>query len=62
MRLDKKQRENVGKILINIGTVTFTGLVIGRFVAAQQTGIGVFLSGLLFSILCFAIAILVDRE
>jgi hypothetical protein len=62
VRLDKKRKENLAKILINIGTVTFTGLVIGRFVAAQQTGSSVFLSGLLFSILCFAIAILVDRE
>ena len=62
MRLDKRQKENVGKILINIGTVTFTGLVIGRFVSAQQSGVGVFLSGLLFSIVCFVIAILVDRE
>jgi hypothetical protein len=62
MQLDKKQRENISKILINIGTVTFTGLVIGRFVAAQQTGIGVFLSGLFFSIVCFVIAILIDRE
>jgi hypothetical protein len=62
VRLDKKQRENLAKILIYIGTVTFTGLVIGRFVSVQQTGIGVFLSGLLFSIVCFVIAILVDRE
>jgi hypothetical protein len=62
VRLDRKQKENVAKILINVGTVTFTGLVIGRFVTAQQGGIGVFLSGLLFSIVCFVIAILVDKE
>ena len=62
MQLDKKQKENIAKILINVGTVTFTGLVIGRVVSLQQSSLGIFLSGLLFSILCFAIAVLIDRE
>ena len=60
--LDKKQRENLAKILINVGTAAFIGLVVGRFVSPEKVSTTDMLWGVFFSITCFIVVLLIDRE
>jgi hypothetical protein len=62
VRLDKKQKENLAKILINVGTAAFVALVIGRFVSSEKIATADLLWGAIFSITCFIAVLLVDRE
>jgi len=62
MPLDKRQRENLARILINVGTAGFVGLVIGRFVSPEKVSTADMLWGAFFSIICFITVILIDRE
>ena len=36
LTFDRKQKENLVKILINLGTASFVGLVVGRFVSPEK--------------------------
>ena len=60
--LDKKQRENLAKILINVGTAAFIGLVVGRFVSPEKVSPADTLWGAFFSLTCFIAVLLIDRE
>lgn len=62
MQLDKKQRENLAKILINVGTATFIALVVGRFVSPEKVSLADMFWGVFFSITCFIAVLLIDRE
>lgn len=61
MQFTTKQIENIGKILINLGTISFGVLVIGKFVSAIIIPWYVFLFGLVFSIIMFFWAIIIDK-
>ena len=61
MKLTSKQKENMAKILINIGSITFAGLGIGFFSSALIT-FAEFVSGSIFTLFCFYSAIKIDKE
>ena len=61
MKLTPKQLETVAKIFINIGTLSFGGLVIGKFISPDRIPWDVFISGLIFSIVLFIFAIIIDK-
>ncbi len=61
MKLTAKQIENVGKIFINLGTISFGALVIGKFVSAIIIPWYVFHSGLAFSLVMFSLTIIIDK-
>ena len=62
LTFDRKQKENFVKILINLGTASFVGLVVGRFVSPEKVSLLDLVWGILFSIVCFVGALLVERE
>ena len=61
MQLTPKQIENISKILINLGTLSFGALVIGKFISAIIIPWHLFLFGLVFSIIMFFWAIIIDK-
>ena len=61
MLLTPKQLENIGKIFMNLGTLSFGAMVIGKFVSTITIPWHVFLAGLVFSITMFFSAIIVDK-
>ena len=60
--LDRKQRENLAKILINLGSAGFIGLVVGRLVSPATVSLTDMLLGLVFSGVCFVTVLLIERE
>lgn len=60
--LDRKQRERVAIILTNVGTVAFGGIVIGYFVSPTPISFRMFFLGFVFSVVCFIIATVFDKE
>ncbi|MBW2332971.1 MAG: hypothetical protein JRF08_05870 [Deltaproteobacteria bacterium] len=56
-----KQIENIGKIFINLGTLSFGALVIGKFISAVIIPWHLFLSGMVFSLSMFFLAIIPDK-
>jgi len=61
MYLTPKQLENISKILINVGTLSFGALVIGKFISTIIIPWHVFLWGLVFSVTTFFWAIIIDK-
>ena len=61
MEIAPKQLENIGKIFINLGTLSFGAMVIGKFVSTIIIPWHVFLSGLVFSMAMFFLAIIIDK-
>jgi len=61
MQLTTKQLENISKILINVGTLSFGALVIGKFISTVIIPWYLFLCGLVFSITMFFWAIIIDK-
>jgi len=61
MRLSQKQLETIAKIFINLGTLSFGGLVIGKFISPKVIPWDVFVSGVVFSIVLFFFAIIIDK-
>ena len=61
MDLTPKQLENICKIFINLGTLSFGAMVIGKFVSNVTIPWHVFLSGLIFSVTMFILAIIIDK-
>lgn len=61
MRLTPKQLENIGKIFINVGTLSFGAIVKGKFVSTIKILWHLFLSGLIFSIAMFFFGVIVDE-
>ena len=62
LTFDRKQKENFVKILINLGTASFVGLVVGRFVSPEKVSLLDLVWGILFSTVCFVIVLLIERE
>lgn len=62
LTFDRKQKENLVKILINLGTASFVGLVVGRFISPEKVSLLDLVWGILFSTVCFVGALLVERE
>ena len=60
MALTERQRSNVAKIFINIGTITFATGVIGGVFKTPFMVMEV-LVGVVMSLLCFLVAILIER-
>lgn len=60
--IDKKQRENLAKIIADIGKIVFAAIVVGRFVSPGKITLMSFSVGLVFSLFCFASAIFIDKE
>ena len=48
LTFDKKQRENIAKILIDLGSAGFVGLVVGRFVSPEKVSVPDMHWGILF--------------
>jgi len=61
LEFSKKQRENLAKVLINIGSITFAGLGIGFFSTNLISTRG-FIFGIIFAIFSFFLAIKIDKE
>lgn len=57
-----KQKENLAKILINTGSLSFGGIVLGYFISTDNITISELISGMIFSLFCFTTAILIDKE
>ncbi len=62
LTFDRKQKENLVKILINLGTASFVGLVVGRFVSPEKVSLLDLVWGILFSLVCFVVVLLIERE
>ena len=62
LTFDRKQKENFVKILINLGTASFVGLVVGRFVSPEKVSLLDLVWGIFFSTVCFTGVLLVERE
>jgi len=61
MELTPKQLENICRIFINLGTLSFGAMVIGKFISTVTIPWHVFLSGLVFSVAMFFLAIIIDK-
>ncbi|MBW1613414.1 MAG: hypothetical protein JRJ57_05435 [Deltaproteobacteria bacterium] len=61
MELTLKKLENICRIFINLKTLSFGGVVIGKFVSTITIPWYVFLSGLVFSVAMFFLAIIIDK-
>lgn len=62
MPLDREQQKRLATILTNLGSLTFGATVLGKFVSSEPLPNWVFILGLLFSVICFIIAVEVDKE
>lgn len=60
--LDKKQRENLARIIADLGKIVFAAIVVGRFVSPDKITLNVFTLGLFFSLFCFISTIFIDKE
>jgi len=61
MALSQKQKENSVKILINTGSITFGGVVLGYFVSENKISEMEFVAGIIVVILCNLYAITIDK-
>ena len=61
MRLTKRQKENLSKALFDIGKLTFVTVVLGRFISEKPLNLLIIILGALFVLLCFTIAIYLDK-
>lgn len=62
MPFDNKQRARLAAIFTNLGSLTFGATVLGKFVSREPFPDWIFLLGLLFSLICFIIAVETDKE
>ncbi len=60
--LDKRQRENLAKIIADVGKIVFAAIVVGKFVSPEKIILLVFIFGAVFSIFCFVSTIIIDKE
>ncbi|MBW8050469.1 MAG: hypothetical protein FVQ77_09050 [Cytophagales bacterium] len=61
MEFSKKQRENLAKIFINIGSIVLAGFGIGFF-STDLISTREFIFGIIFAICSFFWAIKIDKE
>jgi membrane glycosyltransferase len=61
MKISDEKLKNLSKALYDIGKLSFAALVLGSVMAQDKFSFLLFLSGLIFSIICFAIAFSIDR-
>ncbi len=59
---DRKQKENLVKILTNLDAASFVGLVGGRFVSPEKVSLLDLVWGMPFSTVCFIVVLLIERE
>jgi hypothetical protein len=57
-----KRRENLAKAIYDIGKLAFAALVVGQIISPQGINKLIFISGLIFVILCFVFAYKIDRN
>jgi hypothetical protein len=57
-----KRRENLSKAIYDIGKLAFAALVLGQIISPQGINKLIFISGLIFVILCFVFAYKIDRN
>lgn len=62
MVLDKKQRENCTKVLINLLTAIFVTTVLGKFIAQTPFPEWIFTGGIASCIILFIIFLKIDKE
>ena len=62
MDLDKRQRENCAKILINILTAIFVTTVLGKFITSTPFPDWIFTGGIYSCIMLFIFILIIDRE
>lgn len=56
------QRKTLVTILIEVGKFTTVGIVVGYFVSPRPVAAGVAITGALFSLACFVIAVVISTE
>ena len=61
MGLSAKQLETVTKIFVNVGTLSFGGLVVGKFISPNMIPWYAFVSGLVFSVALFCFAVIIAK-
>ncbi len=61
MGLTNKQKENSTKILINLGSIIFGGVVIGYFVSDSKISTQAFFVGTFVVAMCFFVALTTDK-
>lgn len=61
MKLTKKQRENLGKIVADIGKLFLAIIVLGQWVSPANFSKNKFIFGLIISTICFVYSVFVDR-
>jgi len=61
MPLSQKQKENIAKIFINTGSITFGGVVLGYFVSDNKITEIEFIVGIVSVALSYLGSILIDK-
>ena len=61
MGLTPKQKENLTKIVINLGSIIFGGVIIGYFVSDSKISTDTFLFGTVVFFMCFLFALTIDK-
>lgn len=61
MKLTKKRRENLAKILMDVGKLTLLTVVLGSFISGELLSITISLIGFVFVLISFYFAIYLDK-
>lgn len=59
--MTSKQKENIAKIFINLGSITFAGVVLGYFVSENKITEREFIIGIIGVVICYFISIFIDK-
>ena len=57
----QKEKENIAKIFINTGSITFAGVVLGYFVSENKITEREFIIGIIGMILAYLISIFIEK-
>jgi hypothetical protein len=57
-----KRRENLSKAIYDLGKLAFAALVLGQIISPQGINLSIFVSGVIFVLLCFISAYKIDRN
>ncbi|MFA4980370.1 MAG: hypothetical protein WC589_22870 [Sphingobacterium sp.] len=61
MPLTQKQKENIAKYLFDISKLSFAGMVVGKFFAAESILSLDVITGIMFSFSIFVLAVVIDK-
>ncbi|RLD17554.1 MAG: hypothetical protein DRI36_03455 [Caldiserica bacterium] len=61
IRLTKKQRENLGRVFLDLSKYIFTALVIGQFIALEKFEVSIFIGGSIAFVVFLIIGLAADK-